>query len=228
MMASAYGRGRRDRLRPVRQGPRRKEGAYRLRDWGISRQRYWGCPIPIIHCPDCGDVPVPDDQLPVVLPENVEITGAVQSAGQMRRVLRIVPARNAANRRRETDTMDTFVDSSWYFLRYACADNITAMVDERVNYWCKAGIDQYIGGIEHAILHLLYSRFFTKRCATSAWSAIDEPFANLLTQGMVVAPTFFRDGENGKKLWINPADVDVVTDERGRPTGATLKPTASR
>ncbi|HLO62608.1 MAG TPA: class I tRNA ligase family protein, partial [Azonexus sp.] len=126
--------------------------------------------------------------------------------------------------KRETDTMDTFFESSWYFLRYACPDNATAMVDERVQYWCKGGIDQYIGGIEHAILHLLYSRFFTKLMRdVGLIGDLGEPFANLLTQGMVVAPTFYRDLEGGKKQWINPADVDVVTDERGRPTGATLK-----
>ncbi|MGE5491083.1 MAG: class I tRNA ligase family protein, partial [Actinomycetota bacterium] len=126
--------------------------------------------------------------------------------------------------RRETDTMDTFVESSWYFLRYACPDNDQAMVDERVQYWCKGGIDQYIGGIEHAILHLLYSRFFTKLMRdVGLIGDLGEPFANLLTQGMVVAPTFYRELDGGKKQWINPADVDVATDERGRPVGATLK-----
>jgi leucyl-tRNA synthetase len=128
--------------------------------------------------------------------------------------------------RRETDTMDTFVESSWYFLRYCCPDNDQAMVDERVNYWCKGGIDQYIGGIEHAILHLLYSRFWTKLMRDVGLfgaEKLDEPFAHLLTQGMVVAPTFYREGENGKKEWINPADVDLICDERGRPTAATLR-----
>ena len=201
-----------------------KKTQFRLRDWGISRQRYWGCPIPIIHCPSCGDVPVPDDQLPVVLPENVEITGAGSPLAKMPEFYECKCPKCGGDARRETDTMDTFFESSWYFLRYACPDNTTAMVDERVQYWCKGGIDQYIGGIEHAILHLLYSRFFTKLMRdVGLIGDLGEPFANLLTQGMVVAPTFYRDGENGKKLWLNPADVDVVTDERGRPTGATLK-----
>ncbi len=201
-----------------------KKTQFRLRDWGISRQRYWGCPIPIIHCPTCGDVPVPDDQLPVVLPENVEITGAGSPLAKMPEFYECKCPKCGGDAKRETDTMDTFFESSWYFLRYACPDNATAMVDERVGYWCKGGIDQYIGGIEHAILHLLYSRFFTKLMRdVGLIGDLGEPFANLLTQGMVVAPTFYREGENGKKLWINPADVDVVTDERGRPTGATLK-----
>jgi leucyl-tRNA synthetase len=201
-----------------------KKTQFRLRDWGISRQRYWGCPIPIIHCPSCGDVPVPDEKLPVVLPENVEITGAGSPLAKMPEFYECQCPKCGGNARRETDTLDTFFESSWYFLRYACPDNATAMVDERVGYWCKGGIDQYIGGIEHAILHLLYSRFFTKLMRdVGLIGDLGEPFANLLTQGMVVAPTFYREGENGKKLWINPADVDVVTDERGRPTGATLK-----
>jgi leucyl-tRNA synthetase len=203
-----------------------KKVQFRLRDWGISRQRYWGCPIPVIHCESCGDVPVPDDQLPVVLPENVEITGAGSPLAKMPEFYECTCPKCGKPARRETDTMDTFVESSWYFLRYACPDNTQAMVDERVAYWCKGGIDQYIGGIEHAILHLLYSRFFTKLMRDVGLfgeQKLDEPFANLLTQGMVVAPTFYRDAEGGKKEWINPAEVDVTTDERGRPTGATLK-----
>ncbi len=201
-----------------------KKTQFRLRDWGISRQRYWGCPIPIIHCATCGDVPVPDDQLPVVLPENVEITGAGSPLAKMPEFYECKCPKCGGDARRETDTMDTFFESSWYFLRYACPDNTTAMVDERVQYWCKGGIDQYIGGIEHAILHLLYSRFFTKLMRdVGLIGNLGEPFANLLTQGMVVAPTFYRELEGGKKQWINPADVDVVTDDKGRPTGATLQ-----
>ena len=201
-----------------------KKVQFRLRDWGISRQRYWGCPIPIINCKTCGDVPVPDDQLPVVLPENVEITGAGSPLAKMPEFYECKCPKCGGDARRETDTMDTFFESSWYFLRYACPDNTTAMVDERVQYWCKGGIDQYIGGIEHAILHLLYSRFFTKLMRdVGLIGDLGEPFANLLTQGMVVAPTFYRDLDGGKKQWINPADVDVVTDEKGRPTGATLR-----
>jgi leucyl-tRNA synthetase len=203
-----------------------KRTQFRLRDWGISRQRYWGCPIPIIHCPSCGDVPVPDEQLPVVLPENVTVTGAGSPLARMPEFYECACPKCGQPARRETDTMDTFVESSWYFLRYCCPDNDQAMVDERVNYWCKGGIDQYIGGIEHAILHLLYSRFWTKLMRDVGLfgdSGLGEPFANLLTQGMVVAPTFYREDDKGKKAWINPADVDFASDERGRPVGATLR-----
>ena len=203
-----------------------KKVQFRLRDWGISRQRYWGCPIPVIHCPSCGDVAVPDDQLPVVLPENVTVTGAGSPLAKMPEFYECACPKCGGAARRETDTMDTFVESSWYFLRYCCPDNDQAMVDERVAYWCQGGIDQYIGGIEHAILHLLYSRFWTKLMRDTGLfgdSALGEPFANLLTQGMVVAPTFYREDASGKKQWINPADVDVTSDERGRPVGATLR-----
>ncbi|MDR1709793.1 MAG: leucine--tRNA ligase [Candidatus Accumulibacter sp.] len=203
-----------------------KKVQFRLRDWGISRQRYWGCPIPIVHCETCGDVPVPDSQLPVVLPENVNVTGAGSPLTKMPEFYECVCPQCGRPARRETDTMDTFVESSWYFLRYCCPDNDRAMVDERVAYWCKGGIDQYIGGIEHAILHLLYARFWTKLMRDAGLFGdvkLDEPFANLLTQGMVVAPTFYREDAEGKKEWINPAEVDISTDERGRPAAATLK-----
>ncbi|MFZ2853863.1 MAG: class I tRNA ligase family protein, partial [Rhodocyclaceae bacterium] len=207
-----------------------KKIQFRLRDWGISRQRYWGCPIPIVHCAACGDVPVPDAQLPVVLPENVTVDGAGSPLARMPEFYECSCPKCGQPARRETDTMDTFVESSWYFMRYCCPDNDQAMLDERVAYWCKGGIDQYIGGIEHAILHLLYSRFFTKLMrdvglfgANGEKIRIDEPFAHLLTQGMVVAPTFYREAASGKKDWINPADVDLVCDERGRATGATLR-----
>jgi leucyl-tRNA synthetase len=194
---------------------------FRLRDWGISRQRYWGCPIPVIHCGVCGDVPVPDEQLPVVLPENVTITGRGSPLAKMPGFYETTCPKCGGKAKRETDTMDTFVESSWYFLRYACPDNDKAMVDPRVNYW--APVDQYIGGIEHAILHLLYSRFYTRLMRDEGLVTVSEPFQNLLTQGMVVAPTFYREEANGKKDWINPADVDVTTDERGRPVGAVLR-----
>ncbi|MDR0673566.1 MAG: leucine--tRNA ligase [Zoogloeaceae bacterium] len=200
-----------------------KEVQWRLRDWGVSRQRYWGCPIPIVHCEDCGDVPVPDDQLPVVLPENVTITGAGSPLSRMPEFFETVCPKCGKPARRETDTLDTFVESSWYFLRYACPDNDGAMLDERVDYWCAGGIDQYIGGIEHAILHLLYARFFTRLVRDAGLIHLSEPFKNLLTQGMVVAPTFYRLDAGGKKHWINPAEVEVKTDEHGRPVGATAK-----
>ncbi|HNO14196.1 MAG TPA: leucine--tRNA ligase, partial [Accumulibacter sp.] len=208
------------------QGLGEKKVQFRLRDWGISRQRYWGCPIPIIHCTTCGDLPVPDQDLPVVLPENITIGGAGSPLARMPEFYETTCPGCGGKARRETDTMDTFVESSWYFLRYCCPDNDHAMVDERVAYWCAGGIDQYIGGIEHAILHLLYSRFWTKLMRDLGLFGehrLDEPFAHLLTQGMVVAPTFYREDSHGKKQWLNPAEVDAVHDERGRAVGATLR-----
>ncbi len=199
-----------------------KKVQFRLRDWGISRQRYWGCPIPIIHCATCGDVPVPDDQLPVVLPENVTITGAGSPLAKMPEFYECTCPKCGGKARRETDTMDTFVESSWYYARYTSPQCDSGMVDKAAaQKWLP--VDQYIGGIEHAILHLLYARFFHKLMRDEGLVQGDEPFKNLLTQGMVIAPTFYRDGENGKKLWINPADVDVETDAKGRAIGAKLK-----
>ena len=197
-----------------------KRVQFRLRDWGISRQRYWGCPIPMIHCDDCGDVPVPDAQLPVVLPEDVEITGRGSPLAKMPSFHACACPQCGKPARRETDTLDTFVESSWYFLRYASNDNREAMVDARVADW--APIDQYIGGIEHAILHLLYSRFFTRAMRDCGLVNLSEPFTRLLTQGMVVAASYYREDASGKKQWFNPADVSVTADERGRPVGATL------
>ena len=197
-----------------------KQVQFRLRDWGISRQRYWGCPIPIVHCEACGDVPVPERGLPVVLPEDVTITGRGSPLAKMPSFYECSCPKCGGKARRETDTMDTFVESSWYYARYACPD-ADSMLDGRANHWLP--VDQYVGGIEHAILHLLYSRFFHKLMRDEGLVSSSEPFTNLLTQGMVVAPTFHRDGADGKKQWINPAEVDVKTDERGRPVGATLK-----
>jgi leucyl-tRNA synthetase len=197
-----------------------KKVTWRLRDWGISRQRYWGTPIPMIKCPSCGDVPVPDDQLPVVLPEECVPDGSGNPLNKYEAFLACTCPKCGGAARRETDTMDTFVDSSWYFFRYTCPD-ATAMVDGRADYWMPA--DQYIGGIEHAILHLLYSRFWTKVMRDFGLTKVGEPFKNLLTQGMVVAPTFYRDGADGRKQWLNPADVAVTTDDKGRPLSAVLK-----
>jgi leucyl-tRNA synthetase len=197
-----------------------KKVTWRLRDWGISRQRYWGTPIPIVHCQSCGAVPVPDAQLPVVLPDHLVPDGSGNPLNKYPEFLNRPCPACGRPARRETDTMDTFVDSSWYFFRY-CAPDASAMVDARADYWMP--VDQYVGGIEHAILHLLYSRFWTKVMRDLGLTAVSEPFANLLTQGMVVAPTFYREGADGRKQWINPADVVAQTDDRGRLTGATLK-----
>ncbi|MDO8464787.1 MAG: leucine--tRNA ligase [Gallionella sp.] len=198
-----------------------KRTQFRLRDWGISRQRYWGCPIPIVHCFTCGDVLVPDEQLPVVLPENVVPDGAGSPLAKMQDFYMTPCPQCGKAAKRETDTMDTFVESSWYYARYASPDCTTGMVDERAKHWLP--VDQYIGGIEHAILHLLYARFFHKLMRDEGLVQGDEPFKNLLTQGMVIAPTFYREDAVGRKQWINPADVEVKTDERGRPVGATLR-----
>jgi len=200
----------------------KKRSQFRLRDWGISRQRYWGCPIPIVHCFTCGDVPVPDEQLPVILPENVVPDGAGSPLAKMQEFYMTPCPKCGKAAKRETDTMDTFVESSWYYARYASPDCGTGMVGkDAAQYWLP--VDQYIGGIEHAILHLLYARFFHKLMRDEGLVQGDEPFTNLLTQGMVIAPTFYREDATGKKQWINPSEVEVSTDERGRPTGATLK-----
>ncbi len=196
-----------------------KKVTWRLRDWGVSRQRYWGTPIPIIHCPECGATPVPDEQLPVILPDHLVPDGSGNPLSKHPEFLN-VPCPNCGQpARRETDTMDTFVDSSWYFFRY-CTPGARAMIDGRADYWMP--VDQYVGGIEHAILHLLYSRFWTKVMRDVGLTTVSEPFANLLTQGMVVAPTFYRESADGRKQWINPAQVTVRTDDKGRPVAATL------
>jgi len=184
-----------------------KRVQYRLRDWGISRQRYWGCPIPIIHCGACGVVPVPEEQLPVVLPEDLVPDGSGNPLAKSAAFYECSCPKCGGPARRETDTMDTFVDSSWYFLRYACPDDATAMVDARVDYWLP--VDQYIGGIEHAILHLLYSRFWTKVMRDLGLLKFGEPFSNLLTQGMVLNHIYSYQGEDGRKRYVNPADVDT-------------------
>ncbi|MBW5411784.1 leucine--tRNA ligase [Pseudomonas sp. MAG002Y] len=195
---------------------------FRLRDWGISRQRYWGCPIPIIHCDSCGDVPVPEDQLPVVLPEDVIPDGAGSPLAKMPEFYECTCPKCGAAAKRETDTMDTFVESSWYFARYASPQFEGGMVDKNAaNYWLSA--DQYIGGIEHAILHLLYARFFHKLMRDEGLLSSNEPFKNLLTQGMVIAETYYRMNEKGGKDWFNPADVEVERDAKAKVIGARLK-----
>ncbi len=198
---------------------------FRLRDWGVSRQRYWGCPIPVIYCPDCGAVPVPEDQLPVVLPEDV--ADAFSTAGVVHSPIKSNPQWRKTTcpqcggaAERETDTFDTFMESSWYYARYT-SPGAKDMVDARADHWLP--VDQYIGGIEHAILHLLYFRFFHKLLRDEGLVKSDEPVVNLLTQGMVIADTYYREGSDGRREWINPADVVVQRDERGHAAGASLK-----
>jgi leucyl-tRNA synthetase len=194
---------------------------WRLRDWGISRQRYWGCPIPLIHCPQCGDVPVPDKDLPVVLPEGLVPDGSGNPLNKLPEFYQCKCPKCGGDARRETDTMDTFVDSSWYFMRFACPGNDQAMVDERADYWMA--VDQYIGGIEHAILHLLYSRFWTRVMKDFGLVKVEEPFRNLLTQGMVLNDIYSRRSGDGRVQYFNPADVEVQTDAKGTRTGALLR-----
>ena len=198
-----------------------KRTTWRLRDWGISRQRYWGCPIPIIHCRSCGAVPVPDDQLPVILPTDLVPDGSGNPLLKDERFLNVKCPACGADARRETDTMDTFVDSSWYFLRFACADNDQAMLDYRVQYWLP--VDQYIGGIEHAILHLLYARFWTRFLREMGAVSFKEPFARLFTQGMVLNEVFFRKIDSGRTQYFNPADVAVTAAKNGERGVAVLK-----
>jgi len=202
------------------QGRGEKRTQWRLRDWGISRQRYWGCPIPIVHCAKCGAVPVPDDQLPVVLPEDLAPDGSGNPLTKCRAFVDVACPRCAAPARRETDTMDTFVDSSWYFLRYCSAGALT-MVDGRAQHWMA--VDQYIGGIEHAILHLLYARFWTKVMRDLGLVTVDEPFTNLLTQGMVLNHIWTRRPAEGRVQYFNPAEVEPIRDPDGQVVGGTLK-----
>jgi leucyl-tRNA synthetase len=198
-----------------------KQITWRLRDWGISRQRYWGTPIPIVHCDACGDVPVPDKDLPVVLPENLVPDGTGNPLAKTPSFVNCKCPKCGKAAKRETDTMDTFVDSSWYFLRFACPDQDKAPVDERVQYWMP--VDQYIGGIEHAILHLLYSRFWTKVMRDQGLAAPSEPFTRLLTQGMVLNEIFYRKEASGRITYYNPADVELKHDDKVQRNGAVLR-----
>nr|MBP6321840.1 leucine--tRNA ligase [Giesbergeria sp.] len=198
-----------------------KKTTWRLRDWGVSRQRYWGTPIPIIHCDEHGAVPVPEKDLPVVLPTDCVPDGSGnplhKHEGFHAGVTCPICGKAA---RRETDTMDTFVDSSWYFMRYCDPKNTEAMVAEGADYWMP--MDQYIGGIEHAILHLLYARFWTKVMRDLGLVKVDEPFTKLLTQGMVLNHIYSRRTEKGGKEYFWPHDVEHVLDEAGKVTGARL------
>ncbi|MBU4612555.1 leucine--tRNA ligase [Achromobacter sp. GG226] len=203
------------------QGLGEKQTTFRLRDWGISRQRYWGTPIPIIHCADCGPVPVPAKDLPVVLPDDLIPDGSGNPLNKSEAFLSCVCPSCGKPARRETDTMDTFVDSSWYFMRYTSPGNDEAMVDSRNDYWMP--MDQYIGGIEHAVLHLLYARFWTKVMRDLGLVKFDEPFTKLLCQGMVLNHIYSRRTANGGIEYFWPEEVDNVYDAKGVIVGATLK-----
>ncbi|MDM1304888.1 leucine--tRNA ligase [Acinetobacter indicus] len=195
---------------------------FRLRDWGVSRQRYWGCPIPMINCDTCGQVPVPEEQLPVVLPTDVVPDGSGNPLNKMPEFYETTCPCCGGDARRETDTLDTFVESSWYYARYASPDFTDGMVKpEAGQTWLP--VNQYIGGVEHAILHLLYARFFHKLMRDEGVVQGNEPFTNLLTQGMVLADTYYREAESGKKTWFNPADIELEKDEKGRITSAKYK-----
>lgn len=204
----------------IAKGLGEKKTTWRLRDWGISRQRYWGTPIPIIHCDSCGDVPVPYQDLPVVLPVDCIPDGSGNPLKHRADFLNVPCPKCGQPAHRETDTMDTFVDSSWYFMRYTCPDAAN-MVDERNDYWMA--MDQYIGGVEHAVLHLLYARFWTKAMRDLGLVKIDEPFTNLFTQGMLLNESFYREDESGKKTWFYPNEIEVQHDDKGRPVAAILK-----
>lgn len=192
---------------------------YRLRDWGVSRQRYWGAPIPMLNLADGTQVPVPEDQLPVRLPEDVVmdgVTSPIKSDPEWAKT-----SYNGQEAFHETDTFDTFMESSWYYARYCSPDSDKVMLDPaKANYWLP--VDQYIGGIEHAILHLLYARFFHKLLRDVGLVSSDEPFKQLLCQGMVLAETFYRETENGGKQWFSPQDITVQRDDKGRITSAIL------
>jgi leucyl-tRNA synthetase len=192
-------------------GKGRRQINYRLRDWGVSRQRYWGCPIPIINCPDCGAVPVPAADLPVVLPTDVTVDASGSPLKKLTAFIETTCPRCHGKAQRETDTFDTFFESSWYFARYTCADQHGAMLDERASYWMP--VDQYIGGIEHAVLHLLYARFFNKLMRDAGLLVNDEPFTCLLTQGMVL-----KDGSKMSKSRGNTVDPQGLIDRYGADT----------
>ena len=203
-------------------GKGQKQVNYRLRDWGVSRQRYWGAPIPMVYCPECGIVPVPKEQLPVVLPEDIEFDATGGSPIKKMPQWYQTPCPECGGEaERETDTFDTFMESSWYFARYACPDADQEMLDQRARYWLP--VDHYVGGIEHAILHLLYARFYNKLMRDAGLIDNNEPFSKLLTQGMVVAETYYRESPDGAKSWYNPAEVVTRRDDKGGILSATLE-----
>ena len=192
-------------------GKGRRQVNYRLRDWGVSRQRYWGCPIPIINCATCGAVPVPEADLPVILPTDVIVDATGSPLKKMAAFIDTTCPTCGGPAERETDTFDTFFESSWYFARYTCADKTDGMLDERANYWLP--VDQYVGGIEHAVLHLLYARFFNKLMRDEGLLSADEPFTHLLTQGMVL-----KDGSKMSKSKGNTVDPQGLIDQYGADT----------
>ena len=193
---------------------------YRLHDWGVSRQRYWGCPVPIVHCDACGMVPAPDEQLPVLLPEDVDVEGGGSPLARLPEFVETACPKCGADARRDTDTFDTFMESSWYFARFCCPGADSSKIDARADYWMP--VDQYIGGIEHAILHLMYARFYQKLMNEAGLTKVREPFASLLTQGMVVAETFYREAD-GQPRYYAPAEVEIEHDAKGKITGARAR-----
>jgi len=204
------------------QGLGKKTINYRLRDWGVSRQRYWGCPIPVINCTDCGTVPVPESQLPVVLPLDVVPDGRGNPLNNLASFTDVNCPCCGKPAKRETDTFDTFVESSWYYARFASPNYTDGMINKvAADKWLP--VDQYVGGVEHAVLHLLYARFFHKLMRDEGLVQGDEPFANLLTQGMVLAGTYLRENADGSKSYYFPEDVDIRYNDKGQPIEATLK-----
>ncbi len=198
-----------------------KQINFKLRDWGVSRQRYWGAPIPMIQCPTCGDVPVPAEQLPIILPEDIEFDASGSSPIKNNPAWSNTTCPQCGGMaERETDTFDTFMESSWYYARYTCPDQTEKMLDESANYWLP--VDHYIGGIEHAILHLLYARFYHKLLRDAGMLKSNEPFQRLLTQGMVVAETWYRKNTDDSIDWFNPADINKQTDAKGKVLSGTL------
>jgi leucyl-tRNA synthetase len=201
-------------------GKGHKTKNFRLRDWGVSRQRYWGTPIPMIHCDNCGIVPVPLQELPVVLPEDIVYDEqTINPIKDDPAFAECICPECGGMARRETDTFDTFMESSWYYARFTCPDAVN-MLDERADHWLS--VDHYIGGIEHAVLHLLYARFYHKLLRDAGLVKSDEPFRRLLTQGMVVADTYYRVLSDGSKHWYSPAEIEVERNDKGHPLSARL------